>query len=67
VTIRYDDAAAGAREDYLRVWHYNGSTWDALPTTVDKVNKLVSVSGQSALGKFAVGYTLGRGTVVIVR
>jgi hypothetical protein len=34
---------------------------------VDKVNKLVSVSGQSALGKFAVGYTLGRGTVVIVR
>ncbi len=48
ITIRYTDADLnGGSEDALTIYHWNGASWDAVPTTIDKVNKTLSASTAS--------------------
>ncbi|MFZ3060894.1 MAG: carboxypeptidase regulatory-like domain-containing protein, partial [Candidatus Methanoperedens sp.] len=48
ITIRYTDADLnGGSEDALTIYHWNGASWDAMPTTIDTVNKTLSASTAS--------------------
>jgi hypothetical protein len=48
ITIRYTDAELnGGSEDALTIYHWNGASWDAVPTTIDMVNKTISASTAS--------------------
>ncbi len=48
ITIRYTDAELiGGSEDALTIYHWNGASWDAVPTVIDKVNKTLSASTAS--------------------
>ncbi|MCZ7400001.1 MAG: hypothetical protein O8C62_10075 [Candidatus Methanoperedens sp.] len=54
VTIRYSDSELnGGNENDLTIYHWNGVSWDALPTTVDIANKTLSASATS-LSPFGV-------------
>lgn len=48
LTIRYTDAELnGGSEDALTIYHWNGASWDAVPTVIDMVNKTVSATTTS--------------------
>ncbi|MCZ7406584.1 MAG: hypothetical protein O8C67_16880, partial [Candidatus Methanoperedens sp.] len=54
VTIRYSDAELNGGNEYdLTIYHWNGVSWDALPTNVDMANKTLSASTTS-LSPFGV-------------
>ena len=53
-TFRYDDALAGANEAYSRLYEYSGSQWRFIPDTLDIPDHLISASGLSGNGYFAV-------------
>ncbi len=48
ITIQYTDAELnGGSEDALTIYHWNGASWDAVPTIIDKVNKTLSATTAS--------------------
>ncbi len=48
ITIRYTDADLnGGSEDALTIYHWNGGSWDAVPTVIDTMNKTLSASTAS--------------------
>ncbi len=54
VTIRYSDSELNGGSEYdLTIYHWNGASWDALPTTVDMANKTLSATTTS-LSPFGV-------------
>ena len=66
LTMRYDDAAAAGSEGQLGLYHWNGSSWDALGTTVDQANNLVTATGVTGMSDFAVGYVPEPATLVVI-
>jgi Divergent InlB B-repeat domain len=59
VTIPYNPSAVPAgREGTLRMFHWNGSSWDAVSTSVDTTGH--TVTGQvTSLSPFGIGYYSG--------
>ncbi len=54
ITIRYSDSELNGGNEYdLTIYHWNGASWDALPTIVDMANKTLSATTTS-LSPFGV-------------
>ncbi|MDD5474107.1 MAG: hypothetical protein PHU34_08150 [Candidatus Methanoperedens sp.] len=67
VTIRYSKAElAGADENSLVIYHWNGVSWEALLTTVDTVNNTLSAT-TGALSPFGVSTGYGYINAIIAR
>jgi len=66
LTVRYDDATAAGFEGQLGLYHWNGSSWDALSTTVDQTSNLVNATGVTGMTDFAVGYVPEPATLAII-
>ena len=48
ITIRYTDAELnGGSEHDLAIYHWNGASWDAVPTIIDTANKTLSATTTS--------------------
>jgi len=60
VTLSYDGLDV-AREDYLSVYRWNGTTWEDLGGTIDKRGRRVTAVADN-LGKFVLGYGEKKGT-----
>jgi hypothetical protein len=60
VTLSYDGLGV-AREDYLSVYRWNGTTWEDLGGTVDKRGRRVTTVADN-LGKFVLGYGEKKGS-----
>ncbi|MDD5614910.1 MAG: hypothetical protein PHH85_01775, partial [Candidatus Methanoperedens sp.] len=58
ITIRYTGADLnGGSENDLTIYHWNGTSWDALPTTVDATNNVLTATTTS-LSSFGVATRL---------
>ena len=60
--FRYDDALAGTNEGFSRLYEYSGGQWQFIPDTLDITKHLISVSGLSGNGYFAVATGPATGT-----
>ena len=57
LTFRYDDGALlaqGLPQGSLKVWRYNGASWDDVTGSVDAANKHVTTTAVTGLGQFAL-------------
>ncbi|MDD5615117.1 MAG: cytochrome c3 family protein [Candidatus Methanoperedens sp.] len=66
VSVRYKEAELnGVSENSLVIYHWNGTAWDALPTTVDAANNVLTATTTS-LSPFAVsGGTGGQNKILV--
>lgn len=55
LTIRYDQLSASVWESYMRLYHYNGSSWVDVTATLDTTNKWITATGQTSFSLFAIG------------
>jgi|GEM_PF-1249216 len=63
ITIQYSEAELdGADENTLVIFHWSGTSWDPLPTTVDAANDTLTATTAS-LSPFAVSATGGMQTL----
>lgn len=54
LTIPYDEAQVTGNEEDLQLFHWNGNSWETVPSTADTVNNTVT-GLSSSLSPFALG------------
>lgn len=67
LTLRYDDALAatnGIAESDLKLYHFNGLTWDTVASSVDTGANTLSADGITGFSYFAVGYAIPEPTTM---
>jgi fibronectin-binding autotransporter adhesin len=71
LTVRYDHAAAaavGLAEPDLRLYRWMGSDWADVTTAVDTNTRVISATGLTGLGQFAIGKVVPfNGTLILIR
>lgn len=62
VTVPYNKVAAAGNESSLKLYHWNGSSWDNITTSIDTVNGTITGVSPS-LSPFVVGGATGTGGI----
>jgi N-acetylneuraminic acid mutarotase len=62
VTVPYNKVAAAGNESSLKLYHWNGSSWDNVTTSIDTVNGTITGVSPS-LSPFVVGGATGTGGI----